>query len=74
MGEPEEVWKERIEILRPYRVDARLMSLTGNKDVKFLHCLPAYHDRDTYVGEKIFLDYGLDGVEVTDEVLNLKLQ
>lgn len=68
MGEPEEVWKERIEILRPYRVDARLMSLTGNKDVKFLHCLPAYHDRDTYVGEKIFLDYGLDGVEVTDEV------
>lgn len=68
MGEPEEVWNERIEILRPYRVDARVMKLTGNKDMKFLHCLPAYHNRETYIGEKIFVDYGLDGVEVTDDV------
>ena len=69
MGEPADVWAERIELLRPYRVDAAMMERTGNPDVKFLHCLPAFHDRDTEVGEWIAEETGLiDGLEVTDEV------
>ena len=68
MGEPPERWAERIETLRPYQVNARALELTGNPDVKFLHCLPAFHDRKTKVGEEIFTRHGLDGIEVTDEV------
>ena len=69
MGEPEEVWAERVELLRPYRVDTRLMALTGDPDAKFLHCLPAYHDQSTTIGRKVAERFGLtDGVEVTDEV------
>jgi ornithine carbamoyltransferase len=71
MGEPKDVWDERIELLRPYRVDSAVMTATGNTNAKFLHCLPAYHDNLTGVGRDIAERYGLtDGVEVTDEVFN----
>jgi len=68
MGEPDEVWKERIELLKPYQVNKEAMELTGNPNVKFMHCLPAFHNRDTKVGEEIFQKFGLDGLEVTEEV------
>jgi ornithine carbamoyltransferase len=68
MGEPSEKWAERISKLRAYQVDRRVLDLTGNPGVRFLHCLPAFHDRQTAVGEKIFREFGLDGMEVTDEV------
>lgn len=68
MGEPAEVWAQRIPQLRPYQVNAALLRATGNPDVKFMHCLPALHNRDTHLGEQIFQQFGLDGVEVTDEV------
>jgi ornithine carbamoyltransferase len=68
MGEPKEVWAERIKLLLPYQVNAEAMRLTGNPDVKFMHCLPAFHNRDTTVGEQIFQDHGLDALEVTEEV------
>ena len=68
MGEPDEVWKERIELLKPYQINAALMAATGNKACKFMHCLPAYHNRDTKVGEEVFQKFGMDGVEVTEEV------
>ncbi len=68
MGEPLEVWKERIELLKPYQVNKKAMELTGNPNVKFLHCLPAFHNRDTKVGEDIFQKFGLDAMEVTEEV------
>jgi ornithine carbamoyltransferase len=68
MGEPESVWAERIELLKPYQVNGDVMQQTGNPNVKFLHCLPAFHNRETTVGEKIYQSYGLDGMEVTDEV------
>jgi len=68
MGEPKEKWAERIELLLPYQVNADLMKRTGNPDVKFLHCLPAFHDRNTTVGEQLFQATGRDALEVTDEV------
>ncbi len=68
MGEPKEVWDERIGLLRPYQVNAALLAKTGNPDVKFLHCLPAFHDSNTTVGQDILEKTGLDGVEVTDDV------
>jgi ornithine carbamoyltransferase len=68
MGEPASVWSERIELLLPYQVNARLMSATANERAKFMHCLPAFHNRETVVGEQIFAEHGLDGLEVTDEV------
>ena len=68
MGEPESKWEERIRIMQPYQVNRRCMELTGNPNVKFLHCLPAFHNRDTKVGAEIFAKYGLDGVEVSEEV------
>ena len=68
MGEADEVWKERIELLKPYQVNKAAMDLTGNPNVKFMHCLPAFHNRDTKVGEEIFQKFGLDGLEVTEEV------
>lgn len=69
MGEPKEVWAERVALLTPYRVDAALMALTGDPNAKFMHCLPAYHDQETGVGEQVARDFGLlDGVEVTNEV------
>jgi ornithine carbamoyltransferase len=68
MGEPKEKWAERIELLHPYQVNADLMARTGNPDVKFMHCLPAFHDRNTIVGEQLFQATGRDALEVTDEV------
>jgi ornithine carbamoyltransferase len=68
MGEPDDVWKERIELLKPYQVNAETMKLTGNPDVKFMHCLPAFHNTDTQVGKEIFEKYGMESLEVTDEV------
>jgi ornithine carbamoyltransferase len=68
MGEPKEAWKERIQLLLPYQVNAQTMELTGNPDVKFMHCLPAFHNADTTVGKELFKEYGLDALEVTDDV------
>lgn len=68
MGEPEERWGERIELLKPYQINRQVLEATGNDDVKLLHCLPAFHNRDTTVGEKIYQQYGLDGMEMTEEV------
>ena len=68
MGEPESVWEERVKLLKPYQVNAKALELTGNPNVKFLHCLPAFHNRDTEVGEEMYQKYGLEGMEVTEEV------
>lgn len=68
MGEPETVWAERIALLSPFTVTQKVMDLTGNPHTKFLHCLPAFHNRDTTTGGKVFQTYGLDCMEVTDEV------
>jgi len=68
MGEPDEVWAERIALLRPYQVNAEMMKFTGNPDVKFMHCLPAFHNTETQVGQEIYEKFGLDALEVTDEV------
>jgi len=68
MGEPAEVWAERIQLLKPYQVNSALMAATGNPACKFMHCLPAYHNRETKVGEDVFQKFGMDGVEVTEEV------
>ena len=68
MGEPDEVWKERIELLTPYQVNQEAMDLTGNPKVKYMHCLPAFHNRDTVVGEEIYQKFGLESMEVTEEV------
>jgi ornithine carbamoyltransferase len=68
MGEPASVWEERIKLLLPYQVNRTAMKLTGNPDVKFLHCLPAFHNRETKMGEEIYQKFGIDGLEVTNEV------
>ncbi|MFJ9085941.1 ornithine carbamoyltransferase [Streptomyces sp. NPDC102384] len=68
MGEPEEIWDERIKALTPYAVTMDVLRATGNADVKFLHCLPAFHDLGTKVGREIHAKYGLESLEVTDEV------
>jgi ornithine carbamoyltransferase len=68
MGEADEVWAQRIELLKPYQVNAEAMKLSGNPDVKFMHCLPAFHNTDTEVGKEIFEKFGLDALEVTEEV------
>jgi ornithine carbamoyltransferase len=68
MGEPDEVWKERIELLTPYQINAETMAQTGNPDVKFMHCLPAFHNTETEVGKEIFEKFGMDALEVTEEV------
>jgi ornithine carbamoyltransferase len=68
MGEPAEVWVERIKLLKPYQVNMDVVKKTGNPNVKFLHCLPAFHNRETTMGEEIFQKYGLDGMEVTEDV------
>ena len=68
MGEPPEIWQQRIDLLRPYRVSAELMAAAGTPQVKFMHCLPAFHNRETKIGEWIYQTFGLDGVEVSEEV------
>ena len=72
MGEPDEVWAERIELLKPYQINAETMRLTGNPEVKFMHCLPAFHNRETEVGEHIYQTFGVDAMEVTDDVFESK--
>jgi ornithine carbamoyltransferase len=68
MGEGDEVWKERIELLTPYQINSGVMALTGNPDTKFMHCLPAFHNTETQVGKEIFEKFGLECLEVTEEV------
>jgi ornithine carbamoyltransferase len=68
MGEPAEVWDERVRLLMPYQVNAAMLALTGNPKVKFMHCLPAFHNRETKVGEQVYQKTGMDGLEVTEEV------
>lgn len=68
MGEDPSVWAERIERLLPYQVNRHTLELTGNPDVRFLHCLPAFHNRETTLGERIFQEFGLEGMEVTEDV------
>ena len=68
MGEPAEVWKQRISLLKPYQVNAATMKATGNPNCKFMHCLPAYHNLETQVGRDVNKQFGLDGIEVTEDV------
>jgi ornithine carbamoyltransferase len=69
MGEPKEAWNERVRLLAPYQVNREALQRTGNPRVKFLHCLPAFHDQNTAVGREIMQHTGMtDGLEVTDEV------
>ena len=68
MGEPDHVWADRIALLQPYQVNRSTMALTGNPRCKFLHCLPAFHNRETKAGEEIYRKFGIEAMEVTDEV------
>ncbi|HOX80731.1 MAG TPA: ornithine carbamoyltransferase, partial [Bacteroidales bacterium] len=68
MGEPAEAWAERIHLLKPYQVNRELVRKTGNPQVKFLHCLPSFHNRETSIGEEIYQKIGLESMEVTDEI------
>ncbi|MCF8346799.1 MAG: ornithine carbamoyltransferase [Bacteroidales bacterium] len=68
MGEPDEVWDERIQLLKPYQVNSELLKKTGNSNVKFLHCLPSFHNRETKLGEEIYKKFGMEALEVTDDV------
>lgn len=68
MGEPDEAWKERLQLMLPYQVNSELMKKTGNPVVKFMHCLPSFHNRETTVGEEIYRKFGVAEMEVTDEV------
>jgi ornithine carbamoyltransferase len=68
LGEPPERWAERIALLKPYQVNAALMAATGNPRAKFMHCLPAFHNRETTKGEELFKTYGMNGLEVTEDV------
>ena len=68
MGEPEKVWQERIDLLKPYQVNADALQKTGNPQVKFMHCLPAFHNRETTIGEEIYRKFGLEAMEVTEDV------
>ncbi|MCD0802535.1 ornithine carbamoyltransferase subunit F, partial [Staphylococcus aureus] len=72
MGEPDEVWKERLELLKPYQVNKEMMDKTGNPNVIFEHCLPSFHNADTKIGQQIFEKYGIREMEVTDEVFESK--
>ena len=70
MGEPADTWKERIELLLPYQVNAKTLAATGNPDVAFMHCLPSLHDDRTRLGRELRDTYGLTGLEVADEVFS----
>lgn len=72
MGEPDSVWGSRIQLLKPYQVNSEVLKMTGNPSVKFMHCLPAFHNRETKVGEEIFQKYGLEAMEVTEDVFESK--
>lgn len=68
MGEAGEVWEERIKLLLPYQINNKVMEMTGNPNVKFMHCLPAFHNQETKVGERIFNKFGIESMEVKEEV------
>lgn len=68
MGETPETWKNRIDLLKPYQVNAELMAASGNPRVRFMHCLPAFHNLETEIGRQIYEEFGLDALEVTEEV------
>ena len=68
MGEPDAVWQERIGLLKPYQVNGAAIQRSGNPATKFMHCLPAFHNRETKVGEGVYQKFGLDGLEVTEDV------
>ena len=68
MGEPKEAWAERVSLMTPYQINTKVMKATGNPNVKFMHCLPAFHNEHTKVGREIEMAYGLKGLEVTEEV------
>jgi ornithine carbamoyltransferase len=68
MGEPDSVWAERIELLKPFQVNAAAMAATGNPRARFMHCLPAFHDLHTEIGRQVHERFGLEAMEVTDEV------
>jgi ornithine carbamoyltransferase len=72
MGESDSAWEERINLLKPFQVNMSVIQKTGNPDVKFLHCLPAFHNRETKTGEDIYRKFGLDGMEVTEDVFESK--
>jgi ornithine carbamoyltransferase len=72
MGEPESVWADRINLLVPYQVNRKTMEMTSNPSCKFLHCLPAFHNRETKTGEEIYRKFGLEAMEVTEEVFESK--
>ncbi len=72
MGESDNTWNERINLLNPYRVTKEVLSLTGNENVKFMHCLPAFYDDKTVIGKKIKDSFGIEGIEVTKEVFESK--
>lgn len=73
MGEPANVWEERIKLLKPYQINMNVIRATGNPNVKFMHCLPAFHNRETVVGEEMFQKFGLAEMEVTEEVFESPL-
>jgi ornithine carbamoyltransferase len=73
MGEAKEVWDERIKLLKPYQVNMDVVKKTGNPKVKFMHCLPAFHNRETKVGEDIYQKTGMDALEVTEEVFESEM-
>jgi ornithine carbamoyltransferase len=68
MGEPKEVWDERIGLLKPYQVNDQMIKTCANSKVKFMHCLPSFHNRQTTIGEDIYQKTGMNGLEVTDDV------
>jgi ornithine carbamoyltransferase len=72
MGEPDEVWEERINLLKPYQINLDVINMTKNANVKFMHCLPAFHNRETKLGEMIFQKFNLESMEVTEEVFESK--
>lgn len=72
MGEEERIWEKRIEKLLPYQVNMKLLKISDNENVKFMHCLPAYHNLETEIGGKIYDKFGLKSLEVTEEVFESK--
>lgn len=72
MGEPDSAWEERIKLLKSFQINAGTLKLSGNPNVKFMHCLPAYHNRETKIGEQIYQKFGMDSLEVTEEVFESK--
>ncbi|MEA3444723.1 MAG: ornithine carbamoyltransferase subunit F, partial [Bacteroidota bacterium] len=68
MGEAPEVWEARLKLMKPYQVNMEMIEKTGNPNVKFLHCLPAFHNRETSVGEEIYQKFGFAEMEVSEEV------